>query len=235
MADAERGVLAYLGDGGSVRGREEWTLSVAPDGSRLLRSSCWMFDTQIERHVVHTVSAGFRPVRSFVSQRQRGEFLGEGWFVFSPRELEAQLVSPAGERQEQRQELQRPMPYFVPHVVAADSWILASYDCRAGGRQALPGGYASSLRADGSTSPRALELPELAAEMVGRETVDGPAGCYHTWHFVVQPYGGVEEHIWTTTDGNWTMVRLRSDRLATTYELVEHTASGWPPAPPARG
>ncbi|MFD2354600.1 hypothetical protein ACFSTC_42960 [Nonomuraea ferruginea] len=114
--------------GWGVRGREEWTLTAAEDGTRTLRAHCRMFDTDIERDVVHTASAGFRPLRSFVSHRVGGAFLGEGWFVFGEDTLESELLLRDEGRVSQRVPLTGPPPFFVPHAVCCDAWIVPAYD-----------------------------------------------------------------------------------------------------------
>ncbi|MFG1943647.1 hypothetical protein [Nonomuraea sp. NPDC048826] len=215
------GVIHYVGDEVGVRGREEWTLTAAEDGTRTLRAHCRMFDTDIERDVVHTASPGFRPLRSFITHRVGGAFLGEGWFVFGDGTLESELLLKDEGRVSQRVPLAAPPPFFVPHAVACDSWIVPTYDLATGGPQPLKGGFRSSPRPNGATGPYAEEMSDITATLVGEETITVPAGTFATRHFLLSSDGGAEEHLWTSTDGDWLLVRLRSDRLASSYELVE--------------
>ncbi|MEV0973542.1 hypothetical protein [Microtetraspora glauca] len=220
MSRYRYGVIDYVGDDVGVRGREEWTLSVAEDGTRTLRAHCRMWDTEIERDVVHTASAEFRPLRSFISHRVAGEFLGEGWFVFGAETLESELLL-GGTRRSQRVALTTPPPFFVPHAVCCDAWIVPSYDVAAGGSQRLSGGFRSSPRPNGATGPYAEEMSDITATLLGEETITVPAGTFLTWHFLLTSDGGAREDLWTSRDGDWLMVRLRSDRLSSTYELTE--------------
>lgn len=215
------GVIEYVGDEAGVRGREEWMLTVAEDGTRTLRAHCRMFDTAIERDVVHTAAPDFRPLRSFVSHRVGGEFLGEGWFVFGPDALDGKMLLKDEGRVSQRVPLHGPPPFFVPHAVCCDAWIVPTYDLEAGGPQPLRGGFRSSPRPNGATGPYAEEMANITATLLGEESITVPAGTFDTRHFLLTSDGGAEEHLWTSTDGDWLMVRLRSDRLASSYVLAE--------------
>lgn len=223
------GVLEYRGDS-ALRGVEHWSVTVEDDGSRTLEARLRMFDTQIERWVVHSADDRFRPVRSFVSQRQRGEFLGEGWFRFAPGHLVGDSRVAALGDVHQEVEIDGELDYFVPHAVAGDAWITPCYDLDRGGWQDIRNGYASSLLADGATGPLIEHHRGLRIAMVGDEAVTVPAGTFDTRHFVVSPRPGIEEHLWVAKDAAATLVKLRSDRLATSYVLTELTEESlWRP------
>lgn len=227
-----RGELEYRGDRG-LRGVEHWSVTVEEDGSRTLSARCRMFDSQLERWVVHSVDHDFQPLRSFVTHRKQGEFLGEGWFRFTPGLLmgDSHLAGEGDLHQEIR--IDGDLDYFVPHSVAADAWITPCYDLARGGWQEIRNGYASSLRADGATGPLIEHHRGLRITLVGEESVTVPAGNFDTRHFVVSARQGVEEHLWVTRDAAATLVRLRSDRLATSYVLTDVAEEPlWPPLEP---
>lgn len=228
MSTIRRGVIEYQGDNG-LRGKEWWSITTGADGSRTLASECRMFDTQVERWVVHSVDDRMRPTASFVSHRKAGQFLGEGRFWFEPGQLWCHShVAGLGEI-EQCRAIDGELDYFVPHAVAGDSWITPCYDHAAGGEQEVRNGFASSLLPDGSTGPMIEQHRGIRIWLVGIESVEVPAGTFETSHFVVSPGPTVEEHLWVSRDAFHMLVRLRSDRLGTTYVLTELDESpAWP-------
>ncbi|PVG80786.1 hypothetical protein DDE18_21280 [Nocardioides gansuensis] len=222
------GTIEYQGDAG-LRGRETWSITCADDGTRTLQAHCRMFDSRVERWVVHTVDADLRPLRSFVSQRKGGTFLGEGWFVLEDGVLTGESRTPGEGTVRRTVRLDGPLDYFVPHAVSGDSWITPCYDRAASGWQEVRNGFTTSLLPDGSTGPAIEQHRGIRQRLVGEEEVTVPAGTYRTQHFVVSPRLDVEEHLWVTDDDAAMLVRLRSDRLTTTYVLTEHRVEAlWP-------
>lgn len=228
METIQRGTILYQGDAG-LRGREAWSIVSAADGTRTLQAHARMHDTRIERWVVHTLGPDGSPLRSFVSHRLAGEFLGEGWFLFSPGRLTGRVLLSGRGEIEQSVPIDGSVDYFVPHSVAADSWITLCHDIATDGWQEVRNGFASSLLPDGSTGPLIERHRGLRILLAGEETVEVPAGRYRTRHYVVSPREGVEEHLWVSVDDARMLIKLRSDRLATTYLLSEHVQeNAWP-------
>lgn len=221
METIHRGSIRYQGDAG-LRGREDWSITRSADGARTLSAHCRMFDSGIERWVVHALGQAGDPIRSFISHRTGGKFLGEGWFLFFPGVLVGRALLRDGGQIEQSVTIDGQLDYFVPHAVAADSWITTCYDVSRGGWQEVRHGFTSSLLPDGSTGPLIEQHYGLRILLVGEESVSVPAGTYPTRHFVVCPQRGVEEHLWVSTDETQMLIRLRSDRLGTTYLLEDH-------------
>lgn len=221
MTTLHRGTIEYVGDDG-LRGRETWSISCADDGVSVLQAHCRMFDSQIERWVVHTVDAAMTPLRSFVSHRVRGDFLGEGWFTFSPGRLVGRSVLSGLGEVEQTVSIEGRLDYFVPHAVSGDAWITPCYDRELGGWQTIANGFTTSLRADGSTGPLIEQHRGIRQRLVGEERITVPAGTFDTLHFCVSARPGVEEHLWVSATAPALLIRLRSDRLGTTYLLTEH-------------
>lgn len=224
-----RGVVEYRGDVG-LRGQETFSVTRAPDGAMTLSAHCRMFDTRVERWVVHTVDPALRPVRSYVSQRQGGEFLGEGRFVMEKDVVVANVrVAGLGEM-EQRVPVDGPLDYFVPHAVAGDSWITPHHPRGEREWREVARGFTTSLLPDGSTGPLIQRHDGLRLRWCGSESLEVPAGTFDVDHYVVSARPGIEEHLWVSADDWATLVKLRSDRLATTYVLTEMTEEAlWPP------
>lgn len=229
------GVLDYVGDEVGLRGRERWLLSVHEDGSRTLRAHCEMWDTRLERDVVHTVSASYRPLRSFITQRIDGRFLGEGWFHFGAAEIVGRGVLDESGPLEQRVRLDAEPQFFIPHAVCCDAWIVPPYDSETSGALPLTAGWRASPMANGSTGPRAEPMAPVRISLLGEEQVRVPAGTFDTLHFAVEQGGGLRDDLWTTAD-DYLLVQLRSDVLRSWYRLSELTvAVGEALAPPSVG
>lgn len=232
MSITRRGVIEYRGDS-ALRGVERWSVTLDTDRSRTLSAHCRMFDTELERWVVHSVDAAMRPQRSFVSHRQHGQLLGEGRFWFEPGVLHGHTHLETG-LLEQQTEIEGELDYFVPHAVAGDSWITPCHDPSTPGWQEIANGFTSSLLADGSTGPMIERHIGIRIKLAGPETVQVPAGEFETNHYVVSARPGIEEHLWVSRDDFHMLVKLRSDRLATTYLLTElHEEPARTPSPTA--
>lgn len=222
-----RGAIDYVGDTLGNRGREEWLLTVHEDGSRTLRAHCEMWDTGLERDVAHTVSAAFRPLRSFISQRTAAGLVGEGWFDFGEDNVRsAQLVG--GERTQQQTPLMGEPDFFVPHSVSADAWIVPAYDRTLGGVQELERGWRSSPRANGSTGPVAEPMgAPVTVTLLAEERITVPAGTFDTLHFAIEQRDGKRDELWTSTE-DYLLVQLRCDVLESWYRLSELTVGTGP-------
>ena len=220
------GVIDYLGDDTGLRGCERWMLSVHEDGTRTLRAHSEMWDTSLQRDVVHTVTSSFRPLRTFITQRLGGAFLGEGWFHFRPEELVSAGDLNGFGSLDQRCPLVSEPQFFVPHAVCCDAWIVPAYDLGMGGEQHLTDGWRSSPTANGSTGPCAERMPPIGVSLLGEERVTVPAGTFDTLHFAIEQPGGVRDELWTTAE-DYLLIQLRSDILNSWYHLVTlETGSG---------
>jgi len=79
-----RGRIDYIHDDIGERGREWFTVTVQPDGTRTLRSHCEMDDTRILRDVVYTVDRAWLPIDSYVRLTVEEKLMGSAWFRFGP-------------------------------------------------------------------------------------------------------------------------------------------------------
>jgi hypothetical protein len=221
MAGRWRGIIDYVGDGVGVRGREEWQLSVRADGTRTLRAHCEMWDSGIVRDVVHTVSAGFVPLRSFITQDVGGIFQGEGWFAFGPTHLESMIVHGGAGRVDQLEPLTAPVPFFIPHAVACDAWIPAGFDPAGSRTQVLAGGWRSSPRANGASGPLAEAMAPVRVSLLAEESVRVPAGTIATRRFALDQPDGQHDEVWVGVEQRGLLVQLRCDALNSWYRLAE--------------
>ena len=218
-----RGTIAYVRDDTGRQGRDDFTLTHLPDDSWLVNARTTSADTGILREVIHLLDPGHRPVSSHIVQWRHGEPQGDGWLTADERGVHASVAMAGQGRLEQHLRTPTWPAFIVPHAVVCDAFITATYDRDRGGRQPIVGGVRSSPRADGTTGPLGSVMDDLALTLLGEESIDVPAGRFATDHYLVESDGGAVEHLWITPSERL-LVRLRSDRLATTYE-IDHLES----------
>ena len=221
------GKVAYIGDTVGERGREWFTVSVGPTGSRTVQARCEIDDSQVLRHVHYSVDAQWRPLDAHIRLEVGGAFLGTGWFRFDPvssdggglAECETQMRD--GGRVSQRMERSAGST-FGAHPVVCDVWHLGAHPPAT----CLPGvarghtAFMSSLLPNGASGPM---LSTMTYDVVyeADESVTVPAGTFDTHHYrYVFSDGHADEHIWYTSD-DLILVQIRWDLLSTTYQLVE--------------
>ncbi len=208
------------------RGREWVAVSVSPDGSRTLTARCEIDDSQVERHVVYAVDAGWRPLDASIRLSVRGTFSGSGWFRFADHRAECETLMAEGGRVSQSigrrlGDQGEHATSFGAHPVACDVWHLGGYQPR--GVPSDPVGHTafmSSLLANGASGPM-LSTMSYRVEELGVEDVVVPAGTFTCHHYrYVFDDGHPDEHVWYTGD-DLILVKLRWDLLRTTYVLTE--------------
>ena len=215
-----RGLVRYLGDEAGERGREWFTVTVHGDGSRTLRALSEMDDSDVLRDVVYTVDSQWRPHDAFVRLTVAGAFMGSGWFSFGPTGAEAEVVTADAGRLTQRVSNDRHPPSFGPHPVTGDAWHLPGFsELRERGSVTNHDVLMSSPLPNGASGPM-LSTLKLTAEYLGEEEVTVPAGTFTTDHYRYILDDEPPEDVWVIP-GDYTLVRLRWDRLGSTYELVE--------------
>ena len=227
-----RGTISYVRDATGRQGRDDFTLTRTADGSWVVVARTVTEDTGILRDVVHVLDQHHRPVSSHITQWRDGVRAGDGWLVARPDGVHGDVwLTGQGSV---RQHIPSPTwpAFIVPHAVVCDAFICATYDLARGGEQAIDGGVRSSPHADGSTGPLGSLMEDLTLTLLDTDEVTVPAGTFPAEHFLVRSDGGVEEHLWVTP-GERLLLRLRSDRLGTTYQL-EELLEGPPPSPAAR-
>ena len=218
------GTIAYIGDHGGERGREFFDVTVHADGSRTLRATSEMDDTDILRDVVYTVDGAWQPVDAYVRLTVRGAFMGAGWFLFTDRQAEGEIFTAETGRMSQRITTDRRTPSFGAHPVVGDALHLGCFrGAKQEGSQTHPDVLMSSPLPNGASGPMLSPLA-LTAEYLGEEEITVPAGTFVTDHYRYVLPDDPDEHVWVIPE-DYTLVRLRWDRLETTYELVEYRDS----------
>lgn len=229
-----RGKVQYLSHHaerfGQERGREHFHISVFDDGRRTLSAHCEIDDAPaVMRDVTYSVGPGFAPLDCFVRLNVGGEFMGSGWFKFSPTCAEGECFNRVEGRISQRLELSAPIAGLGAHPIMGDAWLLNVYDLARGpGRQFFPNMMLTSPDHRGATGPLLFRLG-FGLEFVGHERISVIAGSFDALHFryVDTAAGGLpQEHppydVWCTDDGDYVYLKGQvGGSMQTIYELIE--------------
>ena len=215
-----RGKVLYLSDGMGEMGREWFTVTIQPDGTRTMRAQCEMDDDCLLRDVVITVDADWCPLDAFVRLSIKERFFGSAWFRFSDKLAECEAYTAADGRVSQRMELEQRTPSFGTHPVHNDAWRLAKYDKSSGElTQRLDGTLSSSGLPNGGSGPLLTRTYSIF-KYIGPERVSVSAGEFDTEHFQLLFGDFSPIDVWAYGE-DCIPVRLRWDHLAQTYELAE--------------
>jgi len=219
-----RGKILYNTDGKGEEGREYFTVTIQPDGSRTLRAHCEMDNDELLRDVVYTLDGQWRPQDAFVRLSIQNKFQGSAWFRFTDRSLECETYTADAGRLSQRFAIAGYPPSFGGHPICCDTWHAKAADLRRGTNtmQAIEGIAMSSPLPNGGSGPM-LSLSAVDVEFVGTESVTTPAGTFETKHFknFSRRRGFVHPvEIWAHSE-DFVPVKCRLGLLGQTYELVE--------------
>ena len=216
--------MVYLTNGQET-GREFFSVTVQPDGTRTLRAQCEMDDDRLLRDVTLTVDAGWRPIDAFIRLAVEEMTVGSTWFGFTATGAEARGWTSERGFFEQRIATREPTAFFGTHALHCDAWVA--------GRLRLHDGpldhfrfctFACSTLANGGSGPELIEVPDDYARVhdLGIEGVVCGAGDFEAYHVRIDVPGVDHFEIWSAGE-DCLPVRLSSDGLGQTYELVEIT------------
>lgn len=210
-----KGKIAYTRiDTGAWRGDEDFHLTVHPDGSRTIRITNALDETQVLRDVVMRVDKRMRPLDLYVSHWKDGEHRGTGFYRVGEEYLDAVISAPNGEL---RQRVRVPDKVsLATRPQAAFGWHFWYLDFAKRGLQKTDIFVLSKWGLDvGSILG---ELTEYEVEVFGEERIKVAAGEFDTWHFRL---GGIYE-LWIEKE-NWITVKLQREDKNRLYELVEYS------------
>jgi hypothetical protein len=215
-----RGRVGYW-KGDRDNGWETFSVTVQPNGLRILRAHCEIEDSRLMRDVTITLDGDWRPIVAFVQLTVDGRFAGSTWYRFADDAAVAEGYTMGEGRISQSFSLSEPADAFGTHPIHGDAWNLARLR-RNAGRPITSPRFSSSAQSDGGTGPRLLRLPEnhIAYALVGPDEVTVPAGTFQAQHFTmtVVPKKKVN-HIWAYGDDCIPVRMVTSEDRR--YELVE--------------
>lgn len=210
------------------RGREFFTLTNQADGTDVLHAHCEIDDApMVVRDVVqaldHQTSA---PKDCHVRLTVGDRFEGSGWFRFSDRIVECEMVNHRDGRISQKIEIDNPIAWMQCHPIVGDALLMKLYDLSQGpGKTFFDNIMLSSPDHRGATGPLLFPLG-FGIQYVGEETVEVMAGTFHARHFQVVDTAGQlpEEHppynVWCTADDDYILLKAGAEGyMQTHYEL----------------
>ncbi|MBT5241290.1 MAG: hypothetical protein HOA30_07455 [Rhodospirillaceae bacterium] len=220
-----RGKLVYLTDGVGEEGREFFTVTVQPDGSRILRAHCEMDNDHLIRDVVYALDGDWQPEECFVRLTIGGKHQGSAVFRFTDTHVTCDALTADDGHLSQSFEVSERVPSFGAHPLCCDTWHSKKGDLVRG--ESIIGQLRnvalSSPLPNGGSGP-SLSFVGVDVVYAGTEEITVPAGTFKTKHMINQSLrdGGTKPpvEIWAYSD-DFIPVRGRWELLHQTYELVE--------------
>jgi len=214
--------MVYLTDGLET-GREFFAVTIQPDGTRMLRAHCEMDDDRLLRDVTLTVDTAWRPIDAFIRLSVEETTVGTTWFRFEADHAEAQGWTAGEGRFARHDETAEPTAFFGTHALHCDALVAGRLRQHVGAPETFQFcTFACSTLANGGSGPDLIALsPDYArVRDMGIDQVKCPAGSFAAHHVRIDVPGVDDFDVWAAGE-DCVPVRLSSDGLGQTYELVE--------------
>ena len=150
------GKLSYRHDTKGETGREWFTVTVQPDGTRTHRAHCEMDDDAILRDVINTMDGNWLPKDSYVRLSVGGVDEGSAWFLIKGNQATCESWSKGGGRLRQAMTFDEPIHIFGGHPVSGDAMKPAHFKLDGPAKQ-------SFLMVSTSPLPNGASGPIMAA------------------------------------------------------------------------
>lgn len=217
---------------GRVWGFEDWAVTTAADGMRVLQAYCELDfgGEHVTRQITQSVRADWRPHDGHVRTMVDGRFGGSAWYRFSETEVECEAFTAQEGRFAQRFPVGPRVRGLGTHALQADAWNAAVLDFSKGPHhEAFSGNIMISLHHFGATGPK-IETTNSGLQYFGDEDVDVPAGKFRC-HKVAYAGMTANDHppyvMWISADGAFTFVKGEvAGYMASRFELVEYAEHG---------
>lgn len=163
---------------GKPTGREEWRITVHPDGSRTLSTTHW-YGRESQQTVVLRVAENFRPLDLYSSSWYQGEWTGTGFISIDGNTLNAMASTPDGRV---TQQVTIPDEFsFIPHPLQSNAWQMWAYDkSRGGPQESTVYDLMTRLKGPGN---QLGPMKKSVATFLGRKQITVPAGAFEADHF----------------------------------------------------
>lgn len=217
-----RAQIQYRYDQSGDCGREWIALTVDADGSRTVRAQCELDDVKLQRDAVISYDQSWNATDGYIHMRRDGQFLGSGWFRFSPHQIECEAITAVEGRVSQRVRPDGPIGIFAPHPVFLDAWHATRHDRNGPDVQELPNCVTSSPLWHGGSGPL-IFLQHRRIRRLADTRVTVAAGSFDCEAYHLLPSNPALPPIEFWVHGpHKCFVKLRWDHLSATYELVAY-------------
>jgi hypothetical protein len=213
------GTVRYVHDAKGEVGREDFTVTVQPNGLRTLRAVCELYPERILRDVLITVDATWTPQVAHVQLTVAGEFQGSSWYRFADGIAACEGVNVQQGRFSEA--FDATPDFFGAHPVHCDSWRLALLR-RRGVELRGAALFTTSTAPMGGSGPALVRIDPAAFryEIIGREKVKTAAGTFEAEHFqFAAARSGAQIDAWATVE-DCAPLRLRVANAPQHYELI---------------
>ena len=188
-----------LMDSDIVRGTEDWTITVHPDGTRTVETVVDLREQGHQSNVIMRVDARHRPLDAYSSFWRFGEYRGAARFWVEKGAangsdiLHNDVVGPLGHA---THDVTVPDLFSLRlHPVIVEGWQVWHFDKSKPGPQTRP---LYNMVTTGSTGVQGIGMFQSnAVDFKGTETVETPAGTFEADHYTF--YGG-RYGIWLWSD-----------------------------------
>ena len=213
-----RGKISYIHKYKGETGREWFSVTVLPDGTKTICAHCEMDEDFLLRDVIWTNGPDGRPLDAYVRLSLKGKFFGSGFFEFKPNFASSVCMDSNGIILRQTLPLDEAIDIFGAHPVSGDAMKTSLFKFSGKNRQFFSAISTSDLP-NGASGPTMCRR-ELEFEWLGEEEISVNAGtflCRHfRWHFKEFP----PIDIWNTGIHHLP-VRIKWELLSSRYDLVE--------------
>ena len=216
-----RGKMIYCTHGVGEMGREWFSVTIQPDGTRTLRAQCEMDDDRLLRDVVLTVDAHWHPVDAFVRLAIEEQTVGSTWYCFEAGRATCEGRTRTHGRLSREINTRGPIECFGTHALHGDAWVLGRFrDWTGPPAEFAFVDFACSTLANGGSGPDLIAVPSGFATVhdLGNEQTEVAAGRFETRHLRICVPGVDDFDLWIGGE-DCLPVRLTSDHLHQTYEL----------------
>ena len=217
-----RGRIAYLRHGGQTAGREFFSVSVFPDGTRTLRAECHFDIEDLVRDVIFTLDRRWQPIDAYLRVAQSRRFLGSGWYRFDDGGTTCEALDSHQQHVTHVKNAVRRPPSFGSHPIINDGIWPAVFDLsRADSMQRFDGCITYSKEQIGKESI-GIDTFDLEITYHGMQTIQVAAGSFDCRHFEALIVGlAAPFKLWTWSDDYIVVKETWAELPGHSYELAE--------------
>ncbi len=222
-----RGEIAYLQDGVGPTGREYFSTTVFPNGTRTMRAECHFDAEGLVRDVTCSVDRAWRPIDAYLRVAKGSALLGAGWYRFDAHRVECFSIDSARMRRDSSRQSTVPIPAFGFHPLSNDGSWPAMFDLsRPNETQTFAGciTYSKHPIGDGEL---AIEPFDIDIRYLGAERITVAAGTFECLRFNVLLHGfQTPFEIYTWSDDYINVKETWAEMPGHSYELktLQHGA-----------